>query len=201
MQEQWEKMTAIFNSRGGFNLLELNNGATAEEIAQLEQHTGLELPQAFRNFLSVHNGQEAGNGRGFFFGIRLLSVKEIMRQWDTWLALENDGLNEDLADSMESSPEGVIKPLYLNRKWLPITHDHGGNHIGIDFDPDVKGKMHQIISFGRDEDTKKLKADSFEEFIGKFIGHLESVDWELNAERWDIKDKEYDMHFHDWNAF
>ncbi|WP_166838589.1 hypothetical protein [Rheinheimera pleomorphica] len=36
----------IFNSRGGFNLLELNNSATAEEIALLEQHTGLELPRS-----------------------------------------------------------------------------------------------------------------------------------------------------------
>ena len=201
MQELWGKMVAICNSRGGFNLLELNSGATAEEIALLELHTGLELPLSFKNFLSVHNGQETGSGHGLFFGIRLLPVKEIMRQWDTWVTLENEGLNEDLADSMESSPDGVIKPLYLNRKWLPITHDHGGNHIGIDFDPDVKGKMHQIISFGRDEDTKKLKADSFEEFIGKFIGHLESVDWTLNSECWEINDKKFDKHFHDWDAF
>jgi len=50
MQEQWEKMTAIFNSRGGFNLLELNNGATAEEIAQLEQHTGLEFRRRSETF-------------------------------------------------------------------------------------------------------------------------------------------------------
>ncbi|MCS6123305.1 SMI1/KNR4 family protein [Shewanella baltica] len=107
MQAQWEKMTAIFNARGGFNLLELNNGATAEEIAQLEQHTGLELPQAFRNFLSVHNGQEPGNGRGFFFGIRLLPVKDIIRQWDTWVALENDGLNEDLATDFQATHDAI----------------------------------------------------------------------------------------------
>ncbi|MCP4321996.1 MAG: hypothetical protein GY787_09125 [Alteromonadales bacterium] len=171
------------------------------ELNELEQLIGLELPVSFKDFYSIHNGQSSTDGRGFFFGIRLLSIEEIKNQWSTWVGLENDNLNEDLSDSMESSPNGVVKPQYLNRKWIPFTHDRGGNHIGIDFDPDSKGKFQQVISFGRDEDIKKLKADSFELFISKFVGYLESIEWSLNAEKWDIKDKIYDVHFHDWGKF
>ena len=73
-------------------------------------------------------------------------------------------MNDDCADMMSSDPPGVVKPVYTNRHWIPLTHDHGGNHVGLDFDPDDEGTPGQVIAYGRDEDEKQLLATSFEAF-------------------------------------
>lgn len=67
----------------------------------------------------------------------------------------------------ESIPKEKIKKRYFNLKLIPIFFDHGGNYIGIDLDPDKKGKKGQIIIFGRDEDKAYVLADSLNEFFNK----------------------------------
>lgn len=34
----------------------------------------------------------------------------------------------------------------MNHNWIPISKDYGGNNIGIDVDPDEKGKVGQDIN-------------------------------------------------------
>lgn len=199
IQHEWERIKRIFDTKGSFDVLELNKGATADELAQLETHIGLQLPDSFKQFLSIHNGQD--KGVGFFFGKGLLSVSGIMAEWYNWTALENDGLNEEFAQSMTSKPEGFVKPLYMNRKWLPFSADYSGNHVGVDFDPDSRGTYQQIITFGRDENAKTVKADSFRVFLAKYIKHLETIDWTITTEGWEIRSEEYKKHFHSWDTF
>ncbi len=64
-----------------------------------------------------------------------------------------------------SFPEGAIKKKYFNPNWIPIIFDNLGNYIGIDLDPDVNGKVGQVINFGRDEEDMFVIADSFEKFL------------------------------------
>ena len=64
-----------------------------------------------------------------------------------------------------SSPENTIKKKYFHFKWIPIFSDFGGNYIGIDLDPDTKGKKGQIIIFGRDEENMVVLADNLELFF------------------------------------
>lgn len=196
MSRFWQEIETILLEKKCLDAFKLNAGASQDEIASLEKHIGLQLPSALKEFLAVHNGQD--QGFGLFFGLQFLSTSGIRTNWDNWLSLENDGLNEELQDSMTSKPDGFIKPLYLNRKWVPLTHDFGGNHIGIDYDPDIKGTSGQIIAFGRDDDEKKLKAKTFEEFLSKFSQQLRSVQWEVAAEGWQLK-APYNRHYHDWH--
>ncbi|WP_413662559.1 SMI1/KNR4 family protein [Microbulbifer sp. CNSA002] len=147
------------------------------ELESLEQHIGIELPVDVKAFLSIHNGQFY-RGLGLFFESQFLSTSDIQLRWDGWRELDEEEMNEDCADYMKSSPEGYIKPLYTNKYWIPLTFDWAGNHIGVDFDPDSKGKYGQIIAFGRDEDTKLLIADNFSDFISKFIVALDAAKWE-----------------------
>mgnify|MGYP006198197397 CR=1 FL=1 len=46
---------------------------------------------------------------------------------------------------------GAVDPAYINPRWIPLTHDGSGNHIGLDFDPWPGGRVGQVILFGRDE--------------------------------------------------
>lgn len=195
MKEQWDQIESILKSQGVIPHIEVNDGATSEEIQALEEHVGVSLPQSLKEFLSIHNGQSSGPG--LFFGVVFLSTSEIARQWDAWDDL--DDMNEDMEDDMSSKPEGVIKPLYVNRKWIPLTHDYSGNHIGIDFDPDTKGTPGQIIAFGRDQDMKILKAKSFDDFIAMYISQLQSLAWGFKPEHWMMYDKNYNFHYNDWS--
>jgi cell wall assembly regulator SMI1 len=196
MNTVWSEIEEILAAQNTLPLLKLNAGASTQEIEELEEHVCAKLPASLKQVLLRCNGQS--QGFGLFFGLQFLSVAEIKSNWDMWRSLEGDGLNEELSDSMSSEPRGFIKPLYLNRGWIPITHDYGGNHIGIDLDPDTEGAIGQIIAFGRDDDVKKLKANSFEQFLEGFTNQLRTVKWVVTEKGWQFADHEQGAHYHDW---
>ncbi len=75
-----------------------------------------------------------------------------------------------------SIPENFIKKKYFHCKWLPLFSDYGGNYIGIDFDPDIKGKKGQIINFGRDEEEMIVLGDSLEQFFDFILIEIKKKD-------------------------
>jgi cell wall assembly regulator SMI1 len=173
-------------------------GASEKAIADLEKHIGLQLPDDFKAFYRVHNGQ-GKEVFGLVFGLELLSIPRIQQEWDNWNNLGDD-LNADLAHAMSSEPAGYVKPLYLNPKWVPFTTDQTGTHIGMDFDPDHQGVVGQVITFGRNENKKKVLARSFRDYIHLLVKQLQTLDWSLDPEDgWEIRDKTYGKrHYHDW---
>ena len=86
-------------------------------------------------------------------------------------------MNAECAEFMRSEPQDVAKPMYCNRAWIPVTHDWGGNHHGLDFDPGMVGHAGQIIAFGRDEDTKVRLALDFSRYVEQLISWLRSATW------------------------
>ncbi|RZF77342.1 KNR4-like cell wall assembly/cell proliferation coordinating protein [Pseudoalteromonas sp. CO325X] len=176
MKNEWNGIIKSLNKMGCLDETKLNPSATPSEVEELEKHLGVTLPAQLKEFLFIHNGQD-DQGAGIVFGELILSTSSIKRYWDGWRDIDEEEMNEDCADFMESEPLGFIKPLYTNRKWIPLTHDWGGNHIGIDYDPDEKGATGQIIAFGRDEDTKRLIAPDFKSFISKLNKSLSESSW------------------------
>lgn len=85
--------------------------------------------------------------------------------------------NEEIA--FTSTPEGAIKKMYFNPKWIPIFSDHGGNYIGIDLDPDTNGIKGQVIIFGRDEEDMFVISNNISDFFDMIISKIidESVDF------------------------
>lgn len=175
MKEQWLRIEQSLSVLDCLAQVRLRPGASAERIVELEQHLGVSLPEGLRAFLAVHDGQD-GNA-GLVDGALLLSVDDIRSEWDVWRSIDEDEMNADCADFMASRPEGYVKPLYVNRLWIPQTTDGSGNHVGLDYDPGVKGTVGQVIKFGRDEDTKRVIADSFEGFVSMLVTAVDSATW------------------------
>lgn len=175
MQEKWIRIMARLRELGCLEAMDLQPGASLNEIEALEGHLGVRFPRSVRDFIGVHNGQ---NGFGLLFGHEFLSIKGIQQQWDNWRSLDESSMNQDCAEFQSSDPAGFIKPLYCNKGWIPLTHDGGGNHFGLDLDPDRLGTSGQIIAFGRDEDTKRLLATSFESFVEDTILWLGLATWD-----------------------
>ncbi|TKC80195.1 KNR4-like cell wall assembly/cell proliferation coordinating protein [Trinickia terrae] len=175
MKAQWDRIEQWLSTKGCLEQMRLRAGASTSGIEGLEAHLGVRLSESLKAFLSVHDGQD--ETVGLVGGELLLSIEGIRQEWDLWRSLDEEAMNADSADFMASHPEGFIKPMYTNRLWIPLTKDWGGNHIGLDYDPDEKGSSGQVIRFGRDEETKRLIADSFEDFVGKLVLAVGASEW------------------------
>jgi internalin A len=142
----------------------LQGPASEAEIARVESMLGIQLPQELRELYLLHNGEDR-MGPGLFFGLRFLSLEELAAEWQVWADLEEEYGEED---NHYSVPLGWIKERYINRGWLPISEDGGGNHLGIDMAPAEQGIAGQVINFGRDEETKYVIAHQLSDML-RFI--------------------------------
>lgn len=138
----------------------LRPAATPERLARTEAVLGTTLPAEWRELYLNYDG-EAGEV-GLFLGLPWLPLEELVRQWRIW-----EDLREEYAEegTHYSIPPGAIQELYINSGWLPLSHDWGGNHLGIDLRPGPRGKVGQFISFGRDEELKFVIAHNTEDLF------------------------------------
>ena len=64
---------------------QLGEGATSNDLNDLEHQLDCSLPQDVRHSLMVHDGQErGGNPTGIIFGSMLMDCEEIVQEWETW---------------------------------------------------------------------------------------------------------------------
>ena len=187
MKEYWERLEIWLNTYLPEVFADLNPGCTASELESLEQQLGVTLPNDFKSFYLIHNGQELSSHNritsGLFFGLEFLSVEGIYHQWSAWrelIATEEDIAELDL--ECTSAQPGKIKEVYANNRWIPFAHDGSGNHLGLDLDPGAKGVVGQIINFGRDESKKYVIADSFTEFIDWLVQQYELGNFVIRSE-------------------
>ncbi len=157
----------------------LNPPAAEEELLKAEQELGFSLPAELRELYLTHNGEKE-DGPGLFFGLPFLSLDAMLAEWRIWEALEEQ--MEGLESEHYSVPAGWIKEQYINRGWLPIGKDRGGNNLGVDMDPDREGTAGQIINFGRDEEIKYVIARNLAHWLqfirdmakaGNYTVHIE----------------------------
>jgi len=157
-----------------------NPPAKEAEIDALERLIGLKLPRAYRQLYSWHDGEE-GDRWGHIYGLPLLPLDEAAVQWKAWNAVLADFDEDRYKIPGGAWPEGAVDPAYINPRWIPLTHDGSGNHIGMDFDPWPNGRVGQVILFGRDQDVKVVLAESLGKFLEWIAGLLEGGNFRLEA--------------------
>lgn len=158
-----------------------NPPAADAALDAFERRIGLKMPRAYRQLYRWHDGEE-DDRHGHIYGLPLLSLRGAESEWTAW--------NEVLAGfggnryEIQGAgwPEGAVDPAYINPRWIPLTHDGSGNHIGLDFDPWPAGRRGQIILYGRDEDVKAVLAPSLGSFLEWIAGLLESGNFRLEVE-------------------
>ncbi len=169
-----------------------NHPASKEQIAAYEQLIGRPLPADLKELYECHNGQERQEKYGleFFFSLPFITIEESMEQWKF--------LNQQLGDTssfdinVHSIPADYIREQYINAGWIPISKDSGGNYIGIDINPDVKGTPGQVINFGRDENTKYVIASGVKELLEFMLGLVQQKRLTILAQDDDDADEEED---------
>lgn len=70
-------------------------GATINDLNELEHQLDCSLPQDVRESLMIHDGQErGGNPTGIIFSSMLLDCEEIVQEWDQWVRVNQQFLME-----------------------------------------------------------------------------------------------------------
>ncbi|MEN3110891.1 SMI1/KNR4 family protein [Uliginosibacterium paludis] len=163
MEHTWQKFEQWLAQNWPEGLSCLNPPASDEQIAQLESQLEAKLPADFVACLKVHNGQNGFSS--VFDGMEFLSCEEIYSQWFVWKDLLDGGDFKDIS----SEPDEGIKSDWWNSKWIPFTHNGGGDHLCLDLDPSASGSAGQIITMWHDMEARELKAKSFGEYFESYV--------------------------------
>ncbi|WP_460490500.1 SMI1/KNR4 family protein, partial [Corynebacterium nasicanis] len=132
--------------------------ATEAQLSDLAVALGQPVPPELRALLLQSNGSESTDLWSW------LSAADIAREHETWNHLAATGEYGDVAYDLGRA--GVTVPRLVHPGWIPIAHDHGGNHLAIDTVPGPNGTPGQIIEFGADlVDGPFLHADSLLDYL------------------------------------
>jgi len=192
MQQELDYIHAWLQQHAPQTLESLNPPASAAEIAAVERATGQILPDALKQFLAVHDGENGISNDAFWgdFNI-MLSCQGIIEQY----ALDQE-IGQQLYDpEMETVRRwreqvskkiifilGAVKPLTLHPKWIPITNMNGDVMRYLDFDPATGGVAGQIIEVDPENCVYQVIARSFEELLQRYWLDLQAEKYTVNSE-------------------
>jgi cell wall assembly regulator SMI1 len=166
--ELWTGITDWLSVNAPELLETLQPGASEQEITQLEGHLGVQLPDDYKTFLILCNGQH--DEALWFYKGELLSILSIKFQWQAWYDLLESGIFDDTY----SRPDSGIRSDWWNPKWIPFTHDGSGDHLCIDLDPPTDGTSGQIITMWHDSEQREFLFRSFTQWLAHVLAGLES---------------------------
>lgn len=169
MQDIWNRFEAWLDKHANQLLDDLNEGATDAAFEPLERMMGVDMPEDFKEFYKIHNGQFAESEDRLFGIEELYSIERMIEVRQKWKAKFDAGEFDDL----ESEPQDGIRSEWWNPYWLPITGDITGNHYCVDFAPTRQGKIGQIIRMLHNNPKRKLVASSFREWMETYVIELE----------------------------
>lgn len=140
--------------------LNLQAGASEEDLLQIEEIIGVTLPEEVKSFYRVYNGQVWDIGVNSF--VRNLTLSPASEIIENWLFLQEEF---DPDDGLELDAEKGVKPLLWNSKWVPIAANGAGDYLCIDTDPSKAGVAGQVLYFWHDWGNRAVEAKSLFEFI------------------------------------
>lgn len=170
MNEKFEKFKQWLTFNYSDGLLDLNPPATNEEIEELKNTLGVDLPDDFISVLKIHNGQK-GDSAWLFDSQEFLSTKRIIEEFNTWKNL----LESELQGKI-STPDDGVKSDWWNVNWIPFTSDGCGDHYCIDLSPTANGTKGQIITLWYELAEREIVSKSFSSWFDEYIEQLYSGD-------------------------
>jgi len=137
----------------------LRDGASRSQFNELEQRLNVEIPDLFREWYRIHDGQ---NDRLETMPLlRNLTFSPIDKIIETWTFLQE----EYDPDGEQPENEAAIKPVLWNPAWIPFATNGSGDYVCIDTDPAEEGSYGQILYFWHDWNNRSIEADDLSAFI------------------------------------
>ena len=168
MNEKFGKFKQWLEHNYSDGLLDLNPPATNEEIEELKNALGVDLPDDFISVLKINNGQK-GDSAWLFDSQEFLSTKRIIEEFNTWKNL----LESELQGKI-SIPDDGVKSDWWNVNWIPFTSDGCGDHYCIDLSPTANGTKGQIITLWFELAEREIVAQNFSLWFEEYLEQLYS---------------------------
>jgi cell wall assembly regulator SMI1 len=172
MKETWEIVADKLKEMAPIVYKDLNEGATQEQIDELERLTGVKLPIDFVEFYKIHNGQtpiKFAPDISLFDHTKLMSIEEIIEVWTRWKEQVDAGEFIDNKNMpWKTNPDTGIKNDWWNPLWIPFFDDADCNHYCIDLDPAPNGNYGQVIKTWHDDKERRMIAKSFKDWFIQF---------------------------------
>jgi cell wall assembly regulator SMI1 len=163
MNEQWHRILTWFASKAPGARFSAEPPASEEEVASTESLLDVRLPPDVRESYLLHNGGKSG---AFYRNYRFMPLDEIR---DSWRMLTGSSLEE-----YPASPEGPVKAVSWNRRWIPIMDTGAGDHLCVDLDPEPGGSVGQVIEWSHEEGPSSVLAPSFRQWLSQYADDLEA---------------------------
>jgi cell wall assembly regulator SMI1 len=162
--DAWARLEGWLQENWAEGLAALQPPATDAQIATLESALGVVLPADYVASLKCHDGQFEASAWIFDQG-ELLSADAVLAQWKIWRELLDDGDFED----GRSDPHPGIRDDWWNDKWIPFTHNGGGDHLCLDLDPAEGGRAGQVIAMWHDMAERERQGESFGAWFARYV--------------------------------
>lgn len=164
MQSLWTRFEAWLAENWPEGLADLNPPATDAQIDSLEKAIGAKLPDDYIACLKIHNGQDTMMA-GVFGGSEFLSTEFVLDEWAVWKELIESGTFE----GNQGVPDSGIKDNWWNPRWIPFTHNGGGDHFCLDLDPAKGGSPGQVITMWHDSGERAFIATNFTAWFTQYV--------------------------------
>jgi cell wall assembly regulator SMI1 len=170
---RWKTIAAWLETQHPGARDHFNPPATAETIAKAEAELGATLPEDYKQFLALHDGQRefapmVGLGA-------LLPIEEVA-----------EARRNIFGEETPVAPEGVaegVRPVDYCNAWIPISRSaRGRDYLCIDLDPAPGGARGQIIEYVVDDDARPLVAKSFADLLSLYFEQAQTGEIDLDEE-------------------
>ena len=106
VQHSWKKIDRWAEENYEELFDQLSEGATQNDVNELEHELDISLPMEVRESLQTHDGQERG-GRptGIIFGCMLLDCEEIYQEWRNWKVVNEEYLTHPPSNPSSFTPK------------------------------------------------------------------------------------------------
>lgn len=173
----WQEIIAIIKNIHPKAYQSLNPPATDAQIEQLQNELGVTLPESFKDYLKVCNGQQHNDYEHLLFGYNaFLSVEDIIETWHMQMELFAD------EPPIEHLSENKIQPVIWDKNWVPFTDFEGSSMLVLDLNAGKNGTNGQVFanSLAMDVEADEVViADSFAVFSQNLLAILQQNQYEI----------------------
>jgi cell wall assembly regulator SMI1 len=173
-QKTWREIIECIKEVSYPTYQTINPPITKIELDNLEKIIGVTLPDSFKDYLFVMNGQFNNNVPLFGYNY-FLSANGIIETW----RMMNKLFDEEIIDWVS---EDKIKPVIWDKGWIPFTDFEATTRLILDFSPGKNGSLGQVFLLHPGMDFQEVVADSFEEFTLGILDRLKQKAYSINSD-------------------
>jgi cell wall assembly regulator SMI1 len=149
VSKHWQSIINYITSFGlSLSELGFRPGANIKEIEEAEILLDFKLPDDYREFLQLCNGQEFHRYNCFFHllptDLRFLGTNEIVELWTEQQKYVTDENIEEAWDWLQQND--TIRSVIFHQKRIPIADNEGVASLWLDYIPGPKGISGQLIT-------------------------------------------------------